>query len=119
MPHRQHYLFVCLNRRPDTSPKGSCAAGGSEAIYDALRKGLAEKGLHREVARACSCSCLDLCHIGPSICLEPEHICYGRVKLEDVPEIIEALEKGTVVERLVLKPEEYDRAKKPGGAASE
>lgn len=51
--------------------------------------------------------------------MEPEHICYGRVKLEDVPEIIEALEKGTVVQRLVLTPEEYDRAKKAGVGAGQ
>lgn len=112
MPQRQHYLFVCLNKRPEESPKGSCGAKGSEAIYDALRKGAFEKGLHHQVVRACSCSCLDLCHIGPSICVEPEHICYGRVKLEDVPEIVQALADGTVVQRLVIAPEEYDRAKK-------
>lgn len=111
MPQRKHYVFVCLNRRPDTSPKGSCAAKGSEAIYEALRKEAAVKKLNLEVARVCSCSCLDLCHTGPSICVEPEHICYGKVTLADVPEIVEALAQGRVVERLRLEPQEYDRAR--------
>jgi (2Fe-2S) ferredoxin len=111
MPQRQHYVFVCLNRRPDDSPKGSCAGSGSEAIYDALRKAVADRKLHRDVVRVGSCSCLDLCHAGPSICVEPDHVCYGKVTLADVPEIVDALAGGRVVERLRLKPEEFDRAK--------
>ncbi len=111
MPQRQHYLFVCVNRRADGSPKGSCAAKGSEAIYAAFKEQLAARGLYKLVARACSCSCLDLCHIGPSICVEPDHILYGRVKLEDVPEIVEALSAGRIVERLRLGPDEIDRNK--------
>jgi (2Fe-2S) ferredoxin len=111
MSQRQHYMFVCLNRRPDDSPKGSCAGSGSEAIYDALRKAVVERKLHKEVVRVCSCSCLDLCHAGPSICVEPEHICYGHVTLADVPEIVDAVAEGRVVERLKLKLEQFDRPK--------
>jgi len=33
------------------------------------------------------------------------------VTLADVPEIVDALAEGRVVERLRLKPEEFDRAK--------
>jgi (2Fe-2S) ferredoxin len=109
MPQREHYVFVCLNRRPDGSPKGSCAAGGSEAVYDALRKLVAERKLNKELVRVCSCSCLDLCHTGPAICVEPEHVCYGKVTVADVPELVDALAEGRVVERLRLSPELYDR----------
>lgn len=104
MPLRRQYLLVCLNRRPDGSPKGSCAERGSESIYQALRAALKERGLARIEARACSCSCLDACVTGPSILVEPDHVMYGRVTLEDLPEILDAVAKGTVVERLRVAP---------------
>ncbi|MEI8258225.1 MAG: hypothetical protein WCJ30_21310, partial [Deltaproteobacteria bacterium] len=37
MPKRDRYVFVCTNRRPDDSPKGSCAQKGSEALLKALK----------------------------------------------------------------------------------
>lgn len=103
MPQRDQYLFVCINRRPEGNPKGSCAAKGSEAIYEELRKVLAARGLHRVKARACSCSCLDMCADGPSISVEPHHVMYRGVTLADVPEIADALEAGRIVDRLVSK----------------
>ena len=102
MQQRQHYVFVCVNRRPDGSPKGSCAARGSEQVYSALRQQIATRGLHKSVARACSCSCLDGCQSGPCVCVEPEHVIYGNVTLQDVPEIVEGLATGTVVTRLKI-----------------
>lgn len=102
MPHRQRYLFVCINRRPEGHPKGSCAQKGSEELVVKLKEALARKGLAKEVVRACSCSCLDLCETGISIVQEPEHVVYGRVTLDDVDEIADAAGRGEVVERLVV-----------------
>jgi (2Fe-2S) ferredoxin len=101
MPHRQHYLFVCTNRRPDGHPKGSCAEKGSEAIVPALKEALAKRGVAKEGVRACSSSCLDLCESGISIVVEPEHVTYANVTLDDVDVIAEAAAKGEIVERLV------------------
>jgi (2Fe-2S) ferredoxin len=101
MPHRKRYLFVCINRRPDGHPKGSCAEKGSEAVVPKLKEALAKRGVAQEV-RACSSSCLDLCETGISIVQEPDHVAYGRVKLEDVDEIADAAARGAVVERLVV-----------------
>ena len=107
MAHRKRYLFVCVNRRPDGVPKGSCAGRGAEAIYERLRLLLRERGLARAEVRACSSSCLDTCLAGPTIAVEPDHYFYGRVTLEDVDEIVAALERGERVERLVLTPEDF------------
>lgn len=101
MPHRDRYLFVCTNRRPDDHPKGSCAAKGSEELVKALKSALLSRGVANRV-RACSSSCLDLCEIGAAIVQEPEHVAYGHVTLEDVPAIAEAVATGGVVERLVV-----------------
>lgn len=108
MPHRERYLFVCTNRRPDDHPKGSCAAKGSEEIVKRLKEALLRRGVAKTV-RACSSSCLDLCEIGVSIVQEPEHVAYGHVTLDDVDAIADAVAKGDVVERLVVHP-----AKKEG-----
>lgn len=101
MPHRERYLFVCTNRRKDDDPKGSCAAKGSEELQKALKEGLKKRGIANRI-RACSSSCLDLCEIGAAIVQEPDHVAYGRVRLSDVEDILDALEKGEVVEHLVV-----------------
>ena len=108
MPHRKRYLFVCINRREEDNPKGSCAEKGSEAVVVKLKEALVKRGLAKEI-RACSSSCLDLCEIGVSIVQEPEHVAYGHVTLDDVDEIVEAAARGEVVERLVVH-----RAPHPG-----
>jgi (2Fe-2S) ferredoxin len=102
MPFRQRYLFVCINRRPDGHPKGSCAEKGSEQIVVRLKEALAQRGVAKDRVRACSSSCLDLCESGVTVLQEPDHIAYGRVTLEDVEEIADAAAGGGVVERLVV-----------------
>ncbi len=111
VPQRNHYLFVCVNRRPDGSPKGSCAQNGAVEIHAALKSALAENGLAKVEARACTASCLDVCWAGPVIAVEPDHFFYGRVTLNDVPEIVSALRDQTRVERLVLAPGDFDETK--------
>lgn len=108
MAKRAHYLFVCNNRRPEGNPKGSCAQSGSEAIHAALKEEIARRGMHKTAVRACTASCLDLCHVGPSIAVEPDGFFYGHVKLEDVPAIVDALQKGERVERLVVRDDQFD-----------
>ena len=101
MPHRERYLFVCTNRREEGNPKGSCAQKGSEEIVKQLKAALVKRGAHTRI-RACSSSCLDLCEIGASIVVEPDHVAYGRVTTDDVDEIADAAVAGTLVERLVV-----------------
>jgi (2Fe-2S) ferredoxin len=101
MPHRERYLFVCTNRRPDDNPKGSCAQKGSEELVTKLKEALVQRGSAKAV-RACSSSCLDLCEIGASIVQEPDHIAYGHVTLADVDELADAVSSGRVLERLVV-----------------
>lgn len=107
MAQRKRYLFVCVNRRPDGTPKGSCAARGAVELHAELKEALKARGLAELEARACTSSCLDTCWAGPSIAVEPDNYFYGRVRREDIPEIVEALANGTRVERLVLKPEDF------------
>jgi (2Fe-2S) ferredoxin len=108
MAKRAHYLFVCVNRRDADNPKGSCAQSGSEAIHAAIKEELVKRAMFKTEVRACTSSCLDVCHMGPTIAVEPDGFFYGRVRLEDVPEIVDALQKGTRVERLVVRDDQFD-----------
>lgn len=112
MPHRERYLFVCTNRREEGNPKGSCAQKGAEQVVKKLKEELLRLGVHKSV-RACSSSCLDLCEEGVSIACEPAHVTYGRVTLDDVTELAQALADGRVVERLVVHHGRVDRAGTP------
>lgn len=102
MPFRSRYLFVCVNRRPAGHPKGSCAERGSEEIVVRLKEALAKRGIAKDLVRACSSSCLDLCEIGVAVVQEPEHVAYGGVTLDDVEAIADAAARGEVVSRLVV-----------------
>lgn len=103
MPPRERYLFICTNRRKDDDPKGSCAAKGSEKIADDLKAAIAKLGAQKKI-RSCKSSCLDLCELGVSIVVEPDHVMYGRVTAEDVDEIAAATAEGRIVERLRISP---------------
>ena len=101
MPHRDRYLFICTNRREEGNPKGSCAQKGSEALVKALKDALKERGVADRV-RACASGCLDLCEIGAAIVQEPDHVAYGRVRLDDVEDIADAVAAGEVAEHLMV-----------------
>jgi (2Fe-2S) ferredoxin len=108
---RQRYLFVCINRRPEGNPKGSCAQSGAEAVHTALKEELGKRGMLKLGVRPCTASCLDVCHLGPTIAVEPDNYFYGRVTVADVPEIVEALSKGERVERLVVRDDQFDETR--------
>jgi (2Fe-2S) ferredoxin len=104
---RKRLLFVCVNRRDDGAPNGSCAARGSVQIHAKLKELLKQRGMWTTEVRACTSSCLDTCWAGPSIAVEPDHYHYGRVGMEDLDAIVEALATGRRVERLVLSSDDF------------
>jgi (2Fe-2S) ferredoxin len=100
MPHLDKHVFICTNRRDENNPKGSCAQKGSEAIREAFKKQLHERGLKGRM-RANAAGCLDQCEHGCAVVVYPEQVWYGGVKPEDVAEIIDQhLIGGRPVERL-------------------
>jgi (2Fe-2S) ferredoxin len=103
VPHRERYLFICTNRREEGNPKGSCAQQGSEELVKLFKAALVKRGAAGAI-RACSSSCLDLCELAASVVQEPDHVVYGHVTAEDVPDIVEAVISGKVCERLVVSP---------------
>lgn len=109
MPLRKRFLFVCVNRRPDGAPKGSCAARGSEELHATLKSALAERGLAKLEVRACTSSCLDVCTSGPTVLVEPDHVVLGRLTPADVPELVDALARGEIPERMRLSSSDIEK----------
>ncbi|MFL5319993.1 MAG: (2Fe-2S) ferredoxin domain-containing protein [Myxococcaceae bacterium] len=107
-PFRKH-IFVCTNRRPPESPKGSCAAKGSEDLRVEFKHELDKQGV--KGVRANASGCLDACERGCTVVVYPEGVWYGPVKKEDVAEIVrEHIVNDRPVERLRMAP--YEREKK-------
>lgn len=78
-----------------------CTSSNSEAIFEALKSEIAQKGLDKEV-NVVRTGCFGLCALGPIMIVYPEGSFYSMVKVEDVPEIVEEhLLKGRIVTRLL------------------
>jgi (2Fe-2S) ferredoxin len=94
----EKHVFVCANQKD--APKKCCGAEHGNALVEAMKAQLKEKGLLTEI-RAQKSGCLDVCGLGPSMVVYPEGVFYGNVQLEDVNEIVEKhLVNNEIVERL-------------------
>ncbi len=103
MPKYRYHIFSCINERADDDPRGSCSARGAKELQELFKKEVYERGL-KKAARANKYGCLDLCAKGPVVVIYPEGVWYSIHTKEDVLEIVEKhLEKGEVVQRLVIK----------------
>ena len=98
-PFRYH-VYACQQEKPGNAP--CCAARGSAAVLDALRKEIAAKGL-MDTVQITTCGSIGLCERGPNMVVYPEGVWYSHVRIEDVPEIVERhLIGGEPVARLMI-----------------
>ena len=88
-----------------------CAQKGANDVVGRLRLSILRAGLDTQIL-VNNCGTIDLCDIGPNLVVYPDNIIYRGVGVKDLPEIIEHLKGGSVVERLVINshsPEEESR----------
>ena len=96
----KHHVFVCMNRRPEGHPKGSCQTNGSSHVAEVFSEEFDRRGLSGTV-RLTGTFCMGPCDRGPTVVVYPEGVWYGGVQASDVTEIVENhLEKGQPVNRL-------------------
>ena len=102
MPKPERHVLVCTNERPADSPKGSCAAKGSLALYDQLKGMTKERGLGKRVIVS-KASCLKHCSRGITLAVYPDNVWYAGVTPADLAEICDAhLRDGQPVARLAM-----------------
>lgn len=94
------HVFICQNERQPEDPRGCCSAKDSAKVLDRMKELAHKRGLKGRV-RVNKAGCLDQCALGVSIVVYPEGVWYGRVKPDDVEEIVDQhLVGGKPVERL-------------------
>ena len=82
----------------------ACQALGSLEIYREFADEIARQGLEGSVVQAKPTGCHGFCEQGPVVVIFPREICYVRVKVEDVREIVSrTLVNGEVIERLLYQ----------------
>ncbi len=84
-----------------------CSQKGANDVVGKLRLEIVRRKLDAEIL-VNTCGTIDLCDIGPNVIVYPDGIIYRGVTVKDLPEIIEHLKGGPVVERLVLGPHTPD-----------
>ncbi len=103
----ERHLFICVNERACSSPKGCCFSKGGKAVRDAFKKALAAAKL-KGVVRANNAGCLDVCEAGVVVVVYPEQVWYGGVCVADVDEIVtQHIIGGEYVQRLMLSNQEH------------
>lgn len=111
MKRFEKHIFVCENLRPAGHPKGCCAEKNSPEIKELFKKRIKELGLNINV-RVNSAGCLDACEYGVTVVVYPEQIWYGKVRIDDVEEIIQQhIIKNSPVERIKITDEKFNRDK--------
>ncbi len=82
----------------------ACQTYGSIEIYRKFTDEIKKQGLAGAVVEAKATGCHGFCEQGPVVVIFPQEICYVKVKLEDVPEIVSAtLVQGRVINRLLYE----------------
>jgi (2Fe-2S) ferredoxin len=80
-----------------------CNQKGAMDVVGRLRLDILRKGLDTDIL-VNNCGTIDLCDCGPNIVVYPDNVIYSGVTVKDLPEIVEHLRGGPVVERLVMSP---------------
>lgn len=101
MEKPKHHIFVCGSARLVGENKGFCLQKGGVDIIQAFNEEIQDRELDSDVMIT-STGCLGICSMGPIVIIYPEQTWYGKVSEDDVEEIMDALEEGEVVERLVI-----------------
>ncbi|MHB1046843.1 MAG: NADH-ubiquinone oxidoreductase-F iron-sulfur binding region domain-containing protein [Thermoanaerobaculia bacterium] len=91
-----------------------CMANGALKVFKALHEQARARGIRLEIeldyedetdkaGLLTKSGCQGFCQMGPLLSIEPDGILYCGVKPGDVPEIIEGVQKGRLVERLLYR----------------
>ena len=96
---RNLHVFVCT-----TVGRHHCGGQGAEKILQRLRDAVERRDLHW--VRVTRMGCNQQHHQGPIVIVYPDGVWYGRLRPDDIEEIVaEHLVGGRAVERLRILPD--------------
>jgi len=101
MDKPKKHIFVCASVRLNGKVTGTCERKESHNLLAMINEEVSDRGIGDEVM-VTSTGCLGICDKGPVVIVYPEATWYGEVTEDDIPEIMDALEENTIVERLVI-----------------
>ena len=101
MKKPEHHIFVCASTRLNGMVQGACEKRESHNLLQMITEELTDRGLDGEIM-VTSTGCLGLCDNGPVVIIYPEGIWYGKVTEDDISDIVDAIEEGEEVERLLM-----------------
>lgn len=102
---------VFSDPRPDVPCLVVCAgtggqAAGSNDIMRIIKRQILERNLQDKISLRIT-GCQGFCELDPFIIVEPGKNLYPQLKMEDIPQIIDAALAGEVIEDLLFKESEY------------
>ena len=98
----EKHVFCCINKRPDSNPKGCCSSKFSEKLQTELKIKIKGLKLNKKI-RINKSGCLDRCEKGPVMVIYPEGVWYAFKTSEDIDEILNShLLNDMIVERLKI-----------------
>ena len=101
MDKPKHHIFVCSSSRLNGEVKGFCVNQDGLEILENFVEEVQERDMDSEVM-VTNTGCFGLCSMGPVVMIYPDQTWYGKVTPDDVEEIMDAIEEGSVVERLLI-----------------
>ncbi|MFB3854207.1 MAG: FAD-dependent oxidoreductase [Vicinamibacterales bacterium] len=102
------YRAVVLDGAADSRPAivvcagTACQASGANPVLRVAKKHVVERRLGDKVKLRVT-GCHGFCEMGPFVMTQPQQAFYSRVKLDDVPRIIDAVVAGEYVEELLYR----------------
>ena len=101
MEKPKYHIFVCASTRLNGKVLGTCEKKSSHNLIQAFNEGIFENDMDKDVMIT-GTVCMGICDHGPVVMIYPEQTWYGNVTEDDVDDILEALESGGTVDRLLI-----------------
>jgi NADH:ubiquinone oxidoreductase subunit F (NADH-binding)/(2Fe-2S) ferredoxin/Pyruvate/2-oxoacid:ferredoxin oxidoreductase delta subunit len=86
-----------------------CQAYASDKVTQAFQDQLTKQNLDKKI-RIKRTGCHGFCEKGPIVVLYPKEICYLQVKPEDASEIIQTIQTGKIIDRLLYKDKQTGKS---------
>lgn len=101
MAKPKHHIFICASTRLNGKVQGVCEKKSSHNLIQTFNEAIFENDMDKEVMIT-GTGCMGLCDKGPVVMIYPEQTWYGNVTDDDVDDILEALENGETIDRLLI-----------------